>query len=267
MPRSFTENLGFFLAWPFWIGLVLTPFFLTRQKQNGAYTHFFWLIATWCAAILAGFSSGAHLLDLRFLNFAYPPGVLLFFLMIHAAEAPLCTTPRKKFFWRGMMFLLISFTIAGNFTHLVKLIGHFGGIQNALVRAEKDVFQSFYKRPPQKAELYERHAELEKDAVVIDWYNLPPHWLEEVALKTEREKSAYFYSRTSDSDRLKQLREAGYRTTLWKRYDFLDAPPLIFRFFQAINRIRSLLGRPARKHEILIYKIEKESQPSPALIF
>ena len=86
-PLSCTENLGFFLAWPFWIGLMSTPFLLTRQRQNESYAHFFWLITTWFAVIIAGFSSSADIFDPRFLNFAYPPGVLLLYLMIHVAES------------------------------------------------------------------------------------------------------------------------------------------------------------------------------------
>lgn len=258
IPRSFTENLGFFLGWLFWLGVLLIPFILTRSKEkNGdAYRHGLGLVLVWFTATILGFSNGQPVLNTRFLNFGYVPSVLLFLGSVGWLEQRFFSEARRRLFLRGILSLLVIYTTITNFGFFAMLLGHFGGIQDALVRAEKDVFRSFYGEESDDRTLYERHLELENRAVIIDWYDLPADWFEMAEGKLRREKKLYFYARGPESEKLKRFVDGGYAVTLWKSYSFFDAKPLFFKATKAIDWAKSLYKK-RKKREILIYLIEE----------
>jgi hypothetical protein len=61
----------------------------------------------------------------------------------------------------------------------------------------------------------------------------------------------YLYSRTQDSERLQKFKAAGYDTRLWKSYNFLDAPPLIFRVFKVL----ATMAHKENRNYIYVYKV------------
>ncbi len=263
IPRSFSENYGFFLSWFFWISLLLTPFVLAHAKEPDPSDplpisqHYFWLTLIWFGATIAGFANGLSVEDTRFLNVAYVPSVLLFFAAMGILERNFFPLAKQRLFFRLFLTSAVLYTSLTNFPLFSKLLVHFGGMQDTVVRAERDVFESFYgKKPAGPWTLYEKHHELETRAVVVDWYDLQENWFDQALEKLKRENKIYFYTRTPDGVRLKKFQEAGYAPILWKRYDFFDAKPLAFKFFKANSQIKQLLGKRAKRQEVLIYQIQ-----------
>lgn len=260
-PRSFTENLGFCLAWFFWLGLIVMPFILAQQKKEDTpnnYAHFYWLFLMWFVAIIAGFSSGADLFDLRFVNFAYIPAIPVLFMMAHTFKTVFFEKKHCQLFY-GVLVLILIYTIGNNFVILMKQIRHFGGMQSVSVRAERDVFHNFYGKPPVEAQLYERHQELIDRVMVIDWYDLPSDWLFIAKNKLRQEKVAYFFTDNANSDKLKQLREANLDIQLWKTYNLLDAEPLIFNIFRMTQCLRERFSKRRKRYEIFIYRVTEKN--------
>lgn len=265
-PRTFTESIGFFLGWFFWIGIILAPFklipFAVRSPSrtnewDEAFQHYYWILFVWFAMILVGFTSGVSVTDIRYLDFGYVPFVMLFFIMAYAFETKVLRQRHLlRFYFRAFIAIAILHATILNFRDLGKLVGHFGGMQSVLVRAEKDVFQQVYGRPPaEEIELYDRHQALERRAIVVDWYDSMDHGFDEAIEKLKREKMIYFYTRRSDSARLMDFQDVGYSVTLWKRYDFLDSEPIAFKILKGINQIIEKMGGQPLKHEILVYRI------------
>ena len=262
-PRSFSENYGFFMAWIFWASILIVPFILMRSnKRNSFYNtelfkHFYWLLLTWFGVTIAGFANGIDLSEIRLLNFAYVPSILLLFISIGIIENYFFPENLKKMF-RVMLTILVAYTVLSNFSLLTKLVGHFGGMQDTLVRVENDMFQSFFKKSPEGAELYEKHQELESRAVFVDWYDHEDDWFRHTERKIEQEHVLYFLSRNQEPERLQKFRDAGYQVKLFNTYSFFDSKPLIFRFlYQAAKRKEKLRGRPM-KQEIVVYVITKK---------
>ena len=273
IPRSFSENYGFFLTWFFWIGLIASPFIWSHIKKNKKLVtpqnldtaqHCFSLWFVWLAATIAGFANGLNVYDTRFLNFAYVPSIPILFTMIGMIETAFLSTPvkqknRKKIIYRALLLLVLIYSICSNYALLVKIIGNFGGAQDATVRAERDVFQDFFHETPNHRTLYERHHELETRAVIVDWYDLPENWFEQAERILALENQIYFYTRTQDSEKLAKLKEAGYAVSFWKRYDYLDAKPLVFKIFKASAHFKKTLLKSKKENAILIYKIRKKA--------
>lgn len=267
VPQSFTENYGFFMGWLFWIGLLLTPFLLAHLRNNPSDLterrgwevrhHFLWLALLWFGATIAGFANGLNVKDTRMLNFAYVPSILILFSIVGMFERTCCSTSKRQFWFRALILFFVLYTSLSNFSIFAKLLGHFGGIQDALVRAERDVYLSVYNESPNERTLYERHQELERRVVIIDWYDLPTNWLELVSKKLHEEGVVYFYTRTPDSEKLQKLGEAGYQVTFWKRYDFLDAKPLVFKLFKILDRFKGLVRKTKKENAVLVYQIKR----------
>ena len=175
-------------------------------------------------------------------------------------EQTIFSTPKNRFYFRVLITLLILLTVIVNLSTLTKLVGDFGGMQDALVRAERDVYQAFYHEPPDARSLYERHRELETRAVLVDWYELPDNWLKQTAGRIEREGTIYGYTRTADSDRLRQLGEAGFEVRLWKRYDLLDGRPLIFKLMKLASRFKNSIRASKKENVILVYQIKSQGR-------
>ena len=150
-----------------------------------------------------------------------------------------------------------------NFVLFFKQVAHFGGIQDALVRAETDIFQAFYGKEPRDVELYQRHLELEGRAVVVDWYDLPQDWFATAEQKLRKEGKIFFYTREDLPKRLQQFRDAGYQVHLWKRYDFLEAKPIFFkccrRIASAISGkvIKKVSSSGSKRPELWVYLIQQ----------
>lgn len=256
-PRSFTENLSGPLGVCFWISFLLMPIILRRQKNRDLFKHFLWCITIWFSSIITGFSSGADLHDLRFLNFAYIPAVFLLFLTASAFKETLSSFTRVNVFFRWFFIFLVIYSIFNNFTLLEVNLRHFGGMQSALIRAENDVFFDFYKRHPKGAELYQKHRELETRVVFIDWYDRQGNWFEDASYQLKNEGVLYFYTSYFDSEKLERFKQARYKVEFWKRYDLLKAEPLAFRWLQLKTFLKNRFRKKPKKFEFYIYRIEK----------
>lgn len=269
-PKSFTENYGFFLGWVFWLGLPWLLWFMVLHRRKPCSKevevreevrrHCLWLIILWFAATIAGFANGISVYDTRLLNFAYVPSIFLFFSILSIFEKNYFNNVTKRLSFQILLTTFVLYTCLSNFSILGKLISHFGGIQDALVRSEKDIFFAVYHEPPTEKTLYERHGELESRVAVIDWYELPADWLQTAIEKLNREGIIYFYARSADSERLQELRKAGYPVVFWKRYDFLDAKPLFFRIQRKMLQLKTLFRKSKKKKEnvILIYQVRNK---------
>jgi len=263
-PKSFTENYGIFLGWIFWISFLIAPLILIRSREKIIWLkkgeineHFYWLIFIWFGVTIAGFANGINLTEIRLLNFAYVPSIILLFISIGMIEKRWCGKNIQQKWLHLILSVLVASTVLSNYALLTKLIGHFGGMQDTLVRVEKDMFQSFFRKAPEAAELYEKHLELERRAVFVDWYEYEENWFEQAQEKLQKEHVLYFLSRDENPRRLQKFRDAGYSVSLLNRYSFFDSNPPIFKILHAATKSRELLkGKPIRQ-EILIYQITK----------
>ncbi|MBI3307195.1 MAG: hypothetical protein HYZ84_05255 [Candidatus Omnitrophica bacterium] len=264
-PRSFSENLGFFLAWFFWLGLTFI-IFRKISSEDSPKDHDFLIVAIWFCVILAGFANGLTVYDTRFLNFAYIPGVLLLFYGTHEIEDIFFKQDKSRLVFRGLIFAAVLYTAITNFGFYSKLLMHFGGMQNTLIKSETDIFRETFGRDPGPWELYQKHQEMESRFEVIDWYELPSDWMDTAKGKLEKEKMIYFFTRTTDSERLKALQNTGYSAELWRQYDFLDAKPGIFKAAKLIRSLKKKIRGKVKKHEIFIYRIRHLPAENPAAL-
>ncbi len=262
-PKSFTGNYGFFLGWLFWIAILLTVGWLSRlqllgppgnSKVSDQLINDLWILFIWFAATIAGFANGLSVHDTRFLNFAYVPSILLLFTITGIGLRMLSSEKKRRIFL-AVLTAMVLCTGFQNYGFYSKLLMHYGGMQAALVRAETDVYQAVNGKTAHGWELYRSHPDLERQKMVIDWYELPADWLETAKEKLAKEGEIYFYTRSEDSERLKKLREAGLNAELWKRYNFVDAEPLAFRLAKTIQNLKLKIRGKAKRHEILIYRI------------
>ncbi len=265
IPRSLTENMGFFIGWLFWLNLLLLPWILSRFRKKSfskvsmdpaRLEHEFWILLIWFAATVAGFANGLTVDDTRFLNFAYVPGVLLFFMGMGVWSERFEFLRNRRSMFRWVLTGAILFTAIPNYGFYTGISKHFAGMQWVQVEAEKDLFREAYGKEPGPWEIYLKHSELEQRFRVIDWYNLPADWFETARAKIEKEGLLYFFSRSEDAERLESFRRAGYRVTLWNRYNFYDAPTGFMRYLKLLNFMKLKVGRRIKKHEVIIYRID-----------
>jgi hypothetical protein len=252
MPKSFTENLGFFVGWFFWLLILLLPALLLRQSRASDERiqrthHFLWIVLIWFSGIIIGFASGSSLTDLRFIYYAYIPALFLFFITV-------------SFFRHRAIPIMITasvlYSCCVNGVILTKTIGHFGGMQDVLVKAEKDVFTSFYGRAPESGEIYKKHEELEGRAVIVDWYELPSHWFRQLNEKISREGKAYFYTREHPSKKLDKIKASELKMKLIGTYELLDAKPAIFRFLKILSTVKNKYRKiPKKSRAVRVYEI------------
>lgn len=265
IPRSFTENYGFFLGWFFWGGLLwllwrFTFFRARSDPQKGIQgdewrEHAVWLILIWFAVTIAGFANGISVEDTRLLNFAYVPSIFLLFAIVAFFEDSYLVDAKRRLLFHVLLAGLVLYTAFSNFVVLGKLVGHFGGMQSSIVAAERAIFRDFFKVEPNELTLYQRHRELEDRAMVVDWYELPPTWLEDLKAKLEQEGKVYFLTRFEDSERLGALRELNYRVDLVGRYNLLDSPPIFFKVAKkAAESMRQVSGKK-KTYEILTWQV------------
>lgn len=262
-PLSFTENYGLFLGVLFWLGLFVAFFLFNLRKPSPTgppdfeiRRHHFNLFLVWFVAILCGFCSSMPLTDSRFLNFAYLPSLIVFFLALDELQKAFFSSLKRSRVFLSALILLVVATCLLNFFTYSKLLGHYGGMQDALVRAEKDIFPLVYGEAPTDTSLYERHTELERRAVIVDWYDLPSDWIEIVKDRLAEEPAVFLYSRTLQPERLVALKDAGIEASLWKQYDLFDSKPLLFRFFKMLSKIPAV-SRKLPSPSIFVYKLQR----------
>lgn len=256
-----TRNFGFPLGWFFWISLSITATILLHKRvpeiASGAYPsesfiHFFWLFLIWFGATVAGFASGVDLTEIRLLNFAYVPAVILLPMSTHVIETHFFNSTRKRLWFRLIFSSFVIWTCVTNFGLLNKLIRDFGGMQDTLVRIERDVYQAVYREAPDPEHLYHRHKDLEGEAVFVEWYEHSADWLESIQAKFKKQNQLFFFTRNPETERLKNLQDAGYVVELWKEYDLLDSRPFVFRIFKQMIRLKP----KAKKRAIWVYLIK-----------
>ena len=266
IPRSFSENYGFFLSWFFWLNLLMMPVMLSRWRRSQVseeeterregFLHYLCLYLIWFLSTIAGFSNGLSVLDTRFLNFAYLPSMFLLFMFLDLDGHLVFSKPKPRQVFTAIMAFLILFSALSNMDVFTGLLTHFGGMQNAVVRAETDVYREVFGEEPTSISLYERHLELEGKALFIDWYDHGNDWFPGAETRLKQGGILYFYSREDDSPRLEQFRRAGYAVSAWRRYELLDAKTGIFTFLRWGKKIKNSLRKKTKQSpKILVYKI------------
>lgn len=273
-PRSFTENFGPTLdddeIWGripyfgilFWIVFLsgISRLFFGKPSANSLEEaqvsirtkHEVWIITIWFGATLAGFANGLDVNDIRFLNFAYVPGILCFFAFLHEPFQLLRPKWLPKLLWNLLLSAAVITPVIFNTLIYNKLTIHLAGMQDALVRAEKDIYRAISLPVPQGWELYEKHADLEKEDSVIlsDWY-------ESANLKSAEEiiaKNGFVYvystkSNPTDKEKptlLPELIEKGYSVELSKRYDLLEGSPIIFKILKGVKK---------KRYDLFVYRV------------
>jgi hypothetical protein len=265
-PLSFTENYGFALGTLFWLGLLFAIFSWTGimprhplpdgLPHRELFTHYFKLVFVWFGFVLAGFSSGMDLTENRFLNFAYIPSVLLFFMMAGVSLKYLASHASRSRLFRFLIVLLVGVSALSNLAVFSKLLGFYGGRGSAFVRAEKDIFPLVYGKDPDTRSLYEKHPELEQRAVVVSWYEYPKDWTEIVREKLLSEPRVFLYLKEPDAERFEKLKGSGISAELWKQYDFLDAEPVAFRFLKTLYFLKKIRGNDPRT-KLWVYRLQR----------
>lgn len=264
-PSSFTGDLGILLGWFFWIGLALTPVLMIitrRRNQQGSggqlhpqlefRNHMIVLFGIWFSVVVAGFGIGNVLSEVRYLNFALVPAMILLAFLIRLMDDAL-----KGVFALGKVlrvYVLFGFLIAiiQNYAHLAKWVGFFGGIQHALYESEMLIYKDFYGRKPEGWELFQNHTELEKRVILVSWYNLPHDWFEHSIERLKQEKVLFIKTRHRDDERVGRFRNAGYHAERIVTIPFYEAKPLFFRLPEWLIQ-SGIVG--VKDLEIHIYKI------------
>lgn len=252
MPASFTGDLGFFLGWFFWLSLLALPF-LWRKTWDQVETHASTLVILWFLAVVAGFSSGQELNEIRYLNFALVPAILLLASQIRLLEDSLKAGSfiRRQVFPWALTGIFI-FTFIQNFGFLTKWVGHFGGIQYALFESDKRIYEALSGKIPTDIEIYKSHGDLEKRVVLVNWYDLKEDWFEDAVRRLERENALFIKTRDEEDEKVSRFREAGFAVEKLETFLFYDAKPLFFRWSRLLGRLGL---RHLKLRQVILYRI------------
>ena len=258
LPTSFTGNLGFFLGWFFWLGLIHAAVLHFRIKQESLpesfqrRLHAFCLTLFWFLAVVAGFGAGKLAMEVRYLNYAYVPGVILIAFLLRIFQ---------EFFFRAALVRKISvfafsgmvlFVLIQNYGFLTKWIGFYGGVQHANYESDKFMFENVFRSKPKGFDILRKHGELENRKLFVSWYDAKPDWLGDVKAKLNREKFIYLKSRGEPDEKLDLLRKEGLRVEPAAYFSFYDAKPLFFRFSKFL--IQSHLKK-SKNLRVELYKV------------
>lgn len=248
-PSSFTGNLGFFLGWAFWLGLLLSPLLLKYAGRSvhlnvdhaepfQARIHAMRLNLAWFFLVLTSFSSSQVPGDVRYLNFALVPAVVLMAFLIRLVHDALIKHTKARRLFSALITTIFLFTLFRNYTFLVKWVGHFGGLQHSLYESDALIYRKFYKEEPRSLLLLQRHVELEDRVVLVSWYDWGNNWFEKAEEKLKRERVLFVKVRQEDDEKLEKFRQAGYRVDKLKSFPFYDAKPLFFQFSKLLIQMK-----------------------------
>jgi len=263
LPNTLTGNMGFFLGWFFWLGMIFTPILWLRAGHRGRpkgsheeqfqrRLHGFILVVIWFFAVIAAFATGAPLGEVRYLNYAYIPATLLIGFMIRLIEdAFLLRLPARTWF-AIVVSVLVGFTILQNIKFLKKWVCHFGGMQHAISESEKIIHTSFFGQTPAGMVLYNRHGELEERAVLVLWYELPADWFDQAMDRLQRENVLFVKTREESDPKLERFRDRGREVEKLAVISLDDAKPAIFR----VQRWLEQAGlRRSKNRNVFVFKI------------
>lgn len=260
-PNSFTGNLGFFLGWFFWLSLLILPliYFLKRitfppvpREQLELRFHAALLFFLWFASVVAGFGMGNVLTEVRYLNYALVPAILLLAFFLKFAEGFLPKhAPVQKVATLAFCAMLV-FTIIQDFGFLTKWVGFYGGIQHAVYESEKMIYEDYYKTRPDPMEFLRKHGELGRRATLVTWYDHREDWFGEARSRLSQEKVLYVKSRGEPDDKLDKFQKEGLRVEKMANFSFYDAKPLFFSFSKLLieNRLKK-----NKNLQVVVYKV------------
>ena len=257
-PTSFTGNLGFFLGWVFWVGLftVAVLHFRTRPDHFSEplklRLHALTLILFWFLAVVAGFGAGKLTAEVRYLNYAYVPGVILIGFLLRIFQEFFFRTPRAGKVSVLVFSGMVLFTLIQNYGFLTKWVGFYGGIQHANYESDKLMYESVFHSKPKGFDVLRKHGELEDRALFVTWYDAKPDWFEKVKAKFEREQFLFVKSRGEPDEKLDRFRQEGYKAEPAATFSFYDAKPLFFRFSKFL--IQSHLKK-SKNLRVELYKV------------
>lgn len=260
-PNSFTGNLGFFLGWFFWLSLFGAPliYFLKRRSLPAADKeqiklrfHAALLVFLWFAAVVAGFGMGNIVTEVRYLNYALVPAILLFAFFLRFTEDFLSPQNLTRKIVPLLFSAMFIFTIIQNFKFLTKWIGFYGGIQHTVYESEKMIYQDFFKTSPEPMEFLRKHGELGKRATLVTWYDLKEDWFLEARKRLEQEKVLYVKSRGEPDDKVERFRQEGFRVEKRANFSFYDAKPLFFRYSKLLVQTRL---KKNKNLQVALYKV------------
>ncbi len=260
-PNTFTGIFGFFLGWFFWIGLLASPLLwrktwpLSEDDRFIVSKHLMQVLATWFFITVGSFALGAPLSEVRFLNFAIVPALILLAFEIKLFDAYFGSMHRiVKQCFHGFLILAFVFVTAQNTAFLLKWVAHFGGIQHALVESEKTIYRSYFQEEPTLSELFHRHKELEQKAVLVGWYDLPSDWIDFATQRINQQGVLFYKVRTDDDEALKQFQDRDYQVTKVGDFYFNEADPIFFRLWHAVSKQFSITS-PKKNPKIVVYQI------------
>lgn len=267
MPYSLSGDLGPLLFFFFFFSMGGSFWLIKRRRlQTKLATadtpeHLFELTLIWFLVTLASFASGAPLEEVRYLNFALVPMMLLlgflirfWFDLVHA----------KLILKRGLtVFLLVIFAIpiTQNFLTLSKWTGHFGGMQHVLYELEKTVYERLYGPLPSPLQLHYQHPELERAHEFTSWYNQSSDWMKKTLRKIEEKERIFVFARSEDDPRLRELRAAGVQLSNPTIFPLIEARPLMFAVARGLNRLGLL--KKMKRQEVLLYEATITTASTP----
>lgn len=271
-PMSFTSDLGLFLGWFFWLGLLTSPFLWWRirkkytrnsseQENFDFLTHAGLLLGIWFSAVLASFGAGQHLSEVRHINFALVPGILMLAFKIRLIQENMSEFSRIRKIGGWLLGGALCFTLVQNFGFITKWIHHFGGIQHANYESNLLIYRQMNHREPQGTELHEQIRDLERRFVITNWFDLKGHWFEDAKEQLKQEGQLILRMRTEgtqpdqgkDYETLQKFQQEGFLIEKIATLPFLDAKPAFFAFQRWLSEYGWKRGKDWR---IVVYRID-----------
>lgn len=266
MPKSLSGDFGL-LSWLFWLGLLIAPFFLRRMRSSPTHgapdfppelQHAAKITAVWFAVMAASAASGAPLSEVRYINFALVPAIILLMFIIRMGDVLLNVRPALKKAAGVILIFLFSVTILQNLGFLIKHNGHFGGMQYALFETERIIYRDAEGSSGTDLEVHLFHDELVQDGrAYFGWHDMPADWLKRLQEKVSETGSVYLRVHTEDDRMLQAVRESGFPAIPLGKVSLKDAPPPLF----ALYRMLGCLGiKSSKEKDIFAYRVEKSPE-------
>ncbi len=272
MPYSLAGNLGLLLFIFFLTGMAGSFWMIRRRRRlqqrrsSDLLEHAFVLTTLWFFVVLASFASGAPLEEVRYLNFAIVPMILLLIFLIRFLFDIIGAAPWKKRILSIACLVMFAIPIAQNFLILSKWVGHFGGMQHVLFEAEKTIYEKVHGPAPFALAIHYSHPQLERDHTFVCWYRHPADWKTVLLERAGSGAPIFVLSRTDDDAYLKEIRALGFSLSEPKIFRLIDAKPLMFGFARHLGKFG--LSKKMKKREVLLYEAKitegsstKEAQP------
>lgn len=271
MPHSLSGDLGP-LLFVFFCGGMVASFWLIRfrRKERGRDSpdpleHIFVVTTLWFLTVLASFVSGAPLEEVRYLNFALVPMMLLLAFLVRFFFDIFEARRLTRRILTGFLLLAFGIPVVQNALTLSKWVGHFAGMQYVLSEVEKTVYERVYGPLPSLLTLHYQHPELEREYEFTCWYNHPADWKERTLERIKSKGRLFILARSKDDPRLQGLQAEGVRLTGPEVFLLINARPLMFAVARELSQ-RGML-RKMKHQEVLLYEatLAAGADPLPAV--